>query len=521
MDTGWDVTVEVRDCPDALAEIEGRLRGAGDELIRWIREDTQNLRLMGFERALWLRIGLVCRLCVALFLAAGHQRLDLTGCLGEGWRVKSKFATRVIKTQHGPVKYGRAYLTRRNGGGWFPLDAALGITQDGFSWPVIDMATRLASRVSFAATRTIIKAILGWAPSTEAIERLAIGLGSRAPTFMETFGPFEDDGDVLVIEVDGKAAPMATEAELEARRQKRKHKAGCPCGCQRHRSHQRRREKPTKRKKRGHNSKNGRSATLVAMYTLKRGEDGRLHGPINKKIWGRFGLRKAAMQWARDQARRRGFPPETQRRVQIAIDGEKCLQKELQRLFPNATFTLDLRHAEEYLWKTGRLFHPEASPELQQWIEPLKMLLLGGHVDALLERLREILASVPPRGPNTKIKRKTLAKHIAFFEARRKMMRYDEYRRDDLVLATGVIEGACRYVVGERLDCAGMRWTLKGAERVLQLRCLELNGDWESFITWAEEQTIQEMKAQKMVKLRHQNPQSNPKAPQKQAACAA
>ena len=58
-----------------------------------------------------------------------------------------------------------------------------------------------------------VKAMLGWTPSTEAIESLAIGLGSRAPAFMETFGPLEKDGEVLVIEVDGKAAPMASEAE--------------------------------------------------------------------------------------------------------------------------------------------------------------------------------------------------------------------------------------------------------------------------------------------------------------------
>lgn len=521
MDTGLDVTVEVPDCPDASAEIERCLRAAVDELIRWIREDSRDLRLKAFERVLWLRIALVCRWCVALFLAQGHQRLDLAGWLAEGWRVKKGFAVHTIKTLYGPVKYGRAYLTRRNGGGWFPLDALLGITQDGFSWAVTDMATRLATRVSFAASRGIIKAILGWAPSTEAIERLTIGLGSRAPAFMATFGPLEDDGEVLVIEIDGKAAPMATEAELEARRRKRKHPAVCSCGCQRHRSRQRRREKPKKRKKRGHNSKNGRSATLVAMYTLKRGEDGRLHGPINKKIWGRFGRRKDALRWARDQATRRGFPPDTQQRVQIVIDGETCLQKELERLFPKATFTLDLPHAEEYLWKAGRLFHAEASPELEQWVEPLKLLLLNGQVDALLQRLREILASVPSRGPNTKIKRQTLARIIAYFEPRQKMMRYDAYRRDDLVLATGVIEGACRHVVGERLDCAGMRWTLKGAERVLQLRCIELNGDWESFTTWAEQQTVQEMLAQKLVELRHEIPPSNPKAPKNQAACAA
>ena len=226
-------------------------------------------------------------------------------------------------------------------------------------------------------------------------------------------------------------------------------------------------------------------ATLVAMYTLRRGTDGRLHGPINKKIWGQFGRRKDMLQWACDQATRRGFGPDTDKQVQIVLDGERCLRKEFQVLFPRTIFTLDVRHAQERLWIVGRLFCAEASKELEQWVEPLNTLLLSGRVGALLERLRKTLAQIPLRGPNTKMKRETIQTQLGYFEERRDMMHYDDYRREDLVLATGVIEGACRYVVKERLDCAGMRWTLQGAERLLQLRCIELNGDWEGFITWA------------------------------------
>jgi hypothetical protein len=521
MDVAVDLTVEVPECPDAAEHIERRMRETMDELLRFVRDDAHTLRLLDFEQALWPWIAMLFRLAVALFLARRHARLDLGGWLAEGWRVKKEFAARTIKTMCGPVKYARAYLTRRNGSGWFPLDAALGITQDGFSWRVVGLVTRLATRVSYSAARGIVKATLGWAPSTEAIESLVMGLGSRAPAFMQTFGPLEGDGEVLVIEVDGKAAPMATAAELDARRRKRKHAPGCSCGCQRHRGRQRRRGKPKKRKKRGHNSKNGRSATLVAMYTLRRGEDGRLHGPIHKKIWGQFGRRKDALQWARDQATRRGFGPDTDKPVQIVLDGERCLRKELLLLFPRATFTLDLRHAQERLWKAGRLFHAEASPELEQWVEPLNGLLLGGQVDALLDRLRDLLSQVPLRGPNTKRKREVLQTQIAYFEERRAMMHYDEYRRQDLVLATGVIEGACRYVVKERLDCAGMRWTLEGAERLLQLRCIELNGDWEGFITWPADQTSQELAAQKLVKLRHQKSKPRSRTSPKPAASAA
>ena len=75
------------------------------------------------------------------------------------------------------------------------MDALLGITQDGFSLRVVDVVTRLATRLSYPATRGVLKAILGWSPSTEAIELLVMGVGQRAPAFMATQGEFEDDGE--------------------------------------------------------------------------------------------------------------------------------------------------------------------------------------------------------------------------------------------------------------------------------------------------------------------------------------
>ena len=144
--------------------------------------------------------------------------------------------------------------------------------------------------------------------------------------------------------------------------------------------------------------------------------------------------------------------------------------------------------------------------------------LLAGKVGQLLSRLRKIQASVSRRGPNTKKKREGLQKLIEYYESRQEMMQYDKYCRDDLVLATGVIEGACRYVVGERLDCSGMRWTLAGAEPLLQLRCIELNGDWSSFSSWLSEQTTAELHHGTLVRLRSPKPESESVPHKKRAA---
>src|SRR5439155_7284085 len=151
------------------------------------------------------------------------------------------------------------------------------------------------------------------------------------------------DGEVLIIEVDGKCPPTATATELAKRRGQRRHQKGCGCGCQRHRGRAKRQARGSKkRRKKGDKSKNGKEVMLVVMYTLKRGADGRLHGPINKKVWASFAGRQAAALWARAEATKRGFGPDTTKTVQLVMDGAKGLRHQLVPLFPGALVTLDV-----------------------------------------------------------------------------------------------------------------------------------------------------------------------------------
>ena len=250
----------------------------------------------------------------------------------------------------------------------------------------------------------------------------------------------------------------------------------------------------------------------MVMYTLRRGEDGRLHGPLNKKVYGTFGSRKSALAWARTQATRRGFPPGTDKTVQLIVDGETCLGQRLRRLFRGATLTLDIRHAQETLWEVGRLFHREGSPELSRWVEDLEELLYKGHVRTLLGRLEQEARGVSLRGPGTKEKREVLKQVIGYLESRVKLMDYGRLREEDLVIAPGVVEGAARYVVGERLDNSGMRWIEGRAEAVLLLRCIEVNGDGEAFTRWGQERRNQELERGQVVQIRSKTPTQLPEA---------
>ena len=224
---------------------------------------------------------------------------------------------------------------------------------------------------------------------------------------------------------------------------------------------------------------------VVVMYTLRRGDDGRLHGPRHKKVWATFAGRKAAAAWARAEATKRGFGPDTPRTVQIVLDGAKGLKQNLEPLFPRAIFTLDVCHVVEKLWALGHQFHAEGSAALTACVEEWKALVYAGRAAVLVRRLGRLARQVPRHGPGTKGRRRAVAAVLTYLEPRLAMMRYREWRDQDLVLATGQVEGAVRHVVGERLDAAGMRWIPGRAQALLHLRCIELNGDWEAFIAWA------------------------------------
>lgn len=487
-------------CPVTIAAVRGQAKSILDGLLQFC--ETSELSFGRFEKALLVRVAVLGCCLLRLFLTARHARLEVQPFLAnDKYRRGDDYAERTLKTVYGEVTYGRQYLIARAGGsGFWPLDAVLGLSRDRLSPWVRQWVARLATRMSFKAARMVCQAVLNWAPATETIEQVVLGMGRDAAPFMKQLkapSGADADGETLVIEVDGKCPPIATEAELAKRRGKRKprHRSQCTCGCQRHRGREKRETRGSKkRRKKGDKSKNGKEVTVVVMYTLKKGEDGGWHGPLNKKLYATFAGRKAAALWARAEATKRGFGPDTTKQVQIVLDGTESLKSNFEASFPKAIFTLDVCHVVERLWRLGRHFHAEGSEALKAWVEKLKTLVYEGRVRNLIKRLQRMLRDTATRGPGTKGRRRALRREIGYLRPRRSMMRYGVWMALDLVIATGQVEGAVRHLVGERFDCSGMRWVRQKAEALLHLRCIELNGDWQEFTRWFERKTRTRLK---------------------------
>jgi len=60
-------------------------------------------------------------------------------------------------------------------------------------------------------------------------------------------------------------------------------------------------------------------------------------------------------------------------------------------------------------------------------------------------------------------------------------MRYAQFRRRGLFVGSGVVEAGCKTIMGRRLKHSGIRWTVRGANTIIALRCWQVSNRWEEF----------------------------------------
>jgi hypothetical protein len=419
------------------------------------------------------------------------------GCVPGKGEKKQGLKPRLFGTFFGKVKYWRTYIySEKDGGGRYPLDMELVMPWDGFSMQLRSLATRLATKMSYAQTVVTLGVFLNWSPCQKTVEEMVLGLGRYTGEWFEAAPAPEGDGDVLVIQLDGKGTPTATESELEKRRGKRARNRSS--GSKRHRGRESRKRRGAKqRRKKGDKSKNAKMATVVVMYTLKRCADGSLAGPINKKVYASYAPKRHAFAIARREADKRGFQRESGKLIQIVTDGDNDLERYAGEFFPEAIHTVDVFHVVEYLWKAGGALHKEGSDELASWVEEQKERLYEGRPERIVEEIDEKLKLLPRKGPGMKKRRETLEKVRNYLEKRFDKIDYKDLREKDLEISSGAVEGAVNYVVAKRFDSGGMRWIKQRAEALLQLRCIEINGDWDDFISYVHEVACLKTRAMK------------------------
>jgi Uncharacterised protein family (UPF0236) len=200
----------------------------------------------------------------------------------------------------------------------------------------------------------------------------------------------------------------------------------------------------------------------------------------HKRVW-------ANLLWSKDEViagvveEVRRVDPQGSKTHVALCDGERALQQRilpaLQAVVPTVILILDLLHVVEKLWKAGHCFYPEGSEEATAWVRKQTLRILKGEVSQAIKGIRQSATKRGVRGE----KRQTLEKIAKYLRHNRKYMKYEEYLRQGWPIASGCVEGACKNLIKDRMERSGMRWSLAGAEAMIQLRSLYLSGDLDDY----------------------------------------
>lgn len=364
------------------------------------------------------------------------------------------YRSKEITTVVGQVEFRRAYYhCGECGAGVLPQDEALDLVGRSFSPGVRRLMGRVGGKESFNEGRLDLEELAGIKVQTKAGERVAEGVGAE----LEALGQRErqraiNDQKVvflksvakLYLSFDGTGVPVI-KRETEGRRGKsptgeahtREAKLGCVFT-------------QTAVDEKGHPVRDEAATTYVGAIEAAAEFGWRIYGEAERR-----GLRRAAQ-------------------VIVIGDGAPWVWGIAAEHFPGAIEIVDLYHAREHLADLSKLVYGAASAKAKQWTTARLAQLDEGDVELLLLSLRRLR-------PTAAQAQESLRQTISYFENNRERMRYAQFRRQELFVGSGVIEAGCKTIVGYRLKQSGMRWSLRGANAIIALRCAQLSGRWEEF----------------------------------------
>lgn len=461
------------------ARVEGIL--TSDEMIRKPHSDLEEmLEEQGKE---WARLMLEENLRLRAQL---EKRTTVVGADGVE-RESARDSERHLETLLGRVPVPRLAYQAPGTTDLHPMDAALNLPREMFSHGIRRIVAKEAARSSFDEVVETVRDFTGASIAKRQVEELAIRAAQDFDAFYEQRAAARDPkDDLLIISTDGKGIVMRHEDLRESTRRAAEKKG----------------RKLETRLTPGEKSNRKRMAQVATVYSIApfpRGPADILHTlrdpdevdakrprPTDKRVWA--SVEKSARTVIREafaEALRRD--PEKTRRWVVLVDGEpkqlRAVKAEARRAGVKVTILADIVHVIEYVWGAARALFGESNAKAEKWVSDRLLALLTGRTGG------DVAKTI--RWWQARDKKLDDSAHAAIDKAceyladrtRTRLLRYQDALRDGLPIATGVIEGACRYVVKDRMDRTGARWSLTGAEAVLRLRAIRASKDFDAY--WA------------------------------------
>jgi hypothetical protein len=369
-----------------------------------------------------------------------------------------------------------------------PLDNRLQLPASAFSYVLQDWDQALCVENAFGQVNTTIGRMLGLKQSVDSLEHMNQDLAQHATPFRlnRPLPPAAEEGELFVVSADGKGVVLRRGPEDPA---------------------------PPAYRTKGDKASHKHMATVGTVYSVDRyvrtpeqivaalfrdgpRPEAKRPRPQHKQVWASLAQaevpvsgQEAVFVWLLWELCRRN--PDRAKEVVYLSDGQETLWDAQEQYLGGrcAVGILDLLHVTPRLWKAAHVFHAEKSPAAEAFVRERLLRVLQGQVASVVQGLRVMGG----RRRLPAAKRKTLRQVCNYLEKNQDRMRYDEYLAAGYPIASGVIEGACRHLVKDRMERAGMHWTIPGAQAMLEVRSVYVSGQWEEYQTYRIEQETQRL----------------------------
>jgi hypothetical protein len=447
-----------------------------------LRAARENLPMHEIEKAIWEEVKRLGREALGLVLTLlGNGDRGESIALPDGrclQRLEQEHRRRYVSI-FGAFQLSRVVYGSREGQKieFVPLDNRLQLPSSPFSYLLQDWDQSLCVEQAFGQARSTVARILGLPQAVDSLEHMNQEMAQEVTTFMlnRPQPDPEQEGEIVVASADQKGIVMRRAADDPA---------------------------PKAHRTKGDKASQKRMATVATVYTVGRyvrtaeevvaalfrdaPEPSRDRPvPQGKEVWASLPRAErpgsgidSAFAWLLGELLLRGRAKDEHKPLVYLSDGQAALWEARHTWLPErAVDILDLLHVTPRLWKAAHVFHREGSTAAENFVRERLLRVLQGKAVGVIRGLREMATKQGLTGA----KKKTLAVVCAYLEANLARMRYDEYLAAGYPIASGAVEGACRHLVKDRMERAGMHWTVTGAQAMLDVRSIHVSGLWEEY----------------------------------------
>lgn len=373
---------------------------------------------------------------------------------GRGHRARFLgYRSKRVLTILGAVSVQRAYYyCAQCDEGLIPKDGEMDVSGTSFSPGVRRMMGRVGAGEAFEEGRKDLEELAGVSVKTKEVERVSEAIGASVESCLRLEQQAALAGKLmpmnsaptLYIAVDGTGVPIVPR-ETEGRKGR----------------------DPTGQAK-------TREAKLGCVFTQTRVDERNrpVRDEASTSYVGAIETAEAFGYRVYTEAVRRGVGRAG--RVVVLGDGAGWIWGLADMHFPGAIEIVDLYHARQHLAELAAVLYGAGQQKGRAWMWARFAELDRGEVERVVRSMKKLR-------PAQLNKKESIERTVEYFRHNAHRMKYAEFKRAGLFVGSGVVEAGCKAVIGQRLKQSGMRWTVRGANAIIALRCCQKSGRWEEY----------------------------------------